>query len=412
MLQEVTMRYFLKTVYEVKRGKNSLEKAIADVREILKENNLEEERQLFNILTENQSKSESNAPWNKIVKKYPNFQEYVGSLTHRSRYISNFPYCKDGTLHFYEDSLNNSEIEDIFSQYGSADAMLVLDNINFFGDSDFTPYWDGSIFRFSPEEYRPSEDVEVFHSFFIDNPFPQYCSNSIRIYSLNWLKTHEIAVVIEIRNHIEIEKAYEFLAKCEEKFGKPRKQYMPSCFSYDDLEEYQLKIKTSNSLVRQWIDDVKIKSLDMDSTGIKLQSVATQKKHFLSKYGYKRFPIKPWDDYGYSYHHEKQNFYEHFTICKQFQNFEFSLRGSNFCVDLWVEAMSHTDLTMMENLEEKEKAYIYFQKISFMIENFREEIVPKIVEIYGTSDDLFVLNSIPYCAGACTEFSDDTLWKP
>lgn len=152
-----------------------------------------------------------------------------------AREISNFPVFENGTLIFCDDSFNHIEIEDIFCKYASYSGVLIWDKIHFFCDCDDTLYCDRSVILDDKEHYYQGD--RCFGGArvdFTDNPFPQYSSNSVRFCSEWGSSTHEIVVVTEVRSKQELEKVYTMLEDFEQKFGKPRKQYMWSGFSYDD----------------------------------------------------------------------------------------------------------------------------------------------------------------------------------
>lgn len=406
------MRYFLKTVYERKRGKKALESAIEDVRSILESKNLKEERQLFHLKGVNESKKESYAPWNKMIKKYPHLEKYVYPYTtngeeHNSfRITSNLPYFANGTLTFCNDPFDLKELEDIVCKYASYSGVLILDNIDYFGNCDFTPYCDGSAILEDTENYRLDDRTSGGARVdFVDNPFPQYVSNSVR-FSSEFSISHEITVFMEIRNKEEQEKADVLLEIFEEKFGKPRKKYMSNGFSYDDLEEYIDKYKTSQEFLNQWVEDIhlKISELVVDESKKKMPSIATQKKNFLKKYGFERFPIKPWDDWGHTRSTE-QNFYEYISFNEKMDGFGIYILGANFSRSFGISAIISNDIMIDD---EKLNAYIYCQRMGFALDQFRAEVLPKFEEIYGASHELFVLNSAPAHLGGYERFGETT----
>lgn len=96
----------------------------------------------------------------------------------------------------------------------------------------------------------------------------------------------------------------------------------------------------------------------------KLPSVNTQKSRLLKTYGFERFSIKPWADYGY-YRKTQYNYYQYIVLYKDYKYFDFELIGDDFLRQLRVSVAIPEDIS-----DEKEKMAVYCQYISIFLDQF------------------------------------------
>ncbi len=375
------MRLFLQTVYERKKSRGGMKKLIDEVRNILERKNLKEDKVLFEINSVSDAKTIPMSPRGKIAKKYPHLEKYIYPYEQQSvaAIISNLPsYNKEKIIYTEEKDIKS--MEEIFCNYATFGSILVLDNIKWLDSSNLTPFID---FSNVEEEKGDFLTPDTSQSFQVDIGFRSYCSNSI-IFSQRFdVSTYEISINVEITSEDDHLKANELLKEFEEIFGKPRKQFMKPSIPYEDIEMIEEKYKEMKVFLDGWLENIRGELYSPITIEGKLPTSNTIIKKFLKDVGYERFPVKSWDDYSWHKRH-KENYYT--TI--EFNGARYEILGENFYY------MFEFALPNQENIKEENETYKYIcEKTKYFSEEFEKDVIPKLVQVFGKSQDIFKTNS-------------------
>lgn len=442
------MRFFFNVLYNFDKSGSGMGTTLPVVRKILQENNWNEERILFHFKDINDAVEEKYTVHSKLMRKFPELASYWNSdyayykathgrpsfvsgnlpqgkpvQPHQYSHFTNFPGWKDGKVQYLKEdaAITGERMEEICAKiprpYSFYEAVVVFDGIDWFGDCDLSPAIEWSMVRKEQEAGNwPCEPG-------IDEAFPEYQSNSIRLakrFDVGW----ELAIQIELTEERGMDAAAEVAARFAEQLGTPVKQYVRARESWEESGAWQGKKNEMQEFLDRWTERTRdalmhLYRMEKEKTDVPQKPVSrkTMQKHFLDRNGLRRHELRRWDDYGwyqilphhYYYHLElmvNQKTQEHGryilghrdvnipvnavrsypvdNLYKPINGMSVHCYGCNF--DLICNVLVE-DFVSDAGDPAGEIAFLLFEEF---LHRFEAEAVPELARIYGDTPETFV----------------------
>lgn len=299
------------------------------VRKILRENNWSQERILFYFKDINDATEEKYTVHSKMLRKFPEMAPYWNSdyayyqarnsraafcygnslqssfaQPHQHSHFTNFPGWKDGRVRYLPEdaAITGERMEEICAKipkpYSFYEAIVILNGVNWSGAQEMPPAIEWS--RVNEEQEAGNWPCEPN----IDEAFPEYQSNSIRLAKRFDLGA-ELDIQMELTDTWGMDKASEIIAVFAKKFGTPVKQYVRARGSRGEGGGWQEKKEEMQRFFDSWTEaagnalSLLYRAEKEKTRPHKSVSRKTMQKRFLEKNGLRRHELRRWDDYGW-----------------------------------------------------------------------------------------------------------------
>lgn len=441
------MRFFLNVIYEFEKSQSAFGTTLSDARKILRENSWSQERILFHFKDINDAAEEKSTVHSKLIRKFPQMEPYwnsdyehykarngavficgnpprnVAVKPHQHSHFTNFPGWKDGRIVYMPDDdaitgeLMEAICEKIPRPYSFYQAVVVLDGVDWFGDCDLFPAIEWSVAE--EEQEAGNWSVEPM----IDEAFPEYQSNSIRLAKMFDMGL-ELDLQIELTEARGMDEASKIIAIFTEQFGMPTKQYVRARGSWEERGAWQRRKKEMQQFFDRWQKETREtlsllyeKEKEAFKASKKSVSRKTMQKHFLEENCLCRHKLRRWDDYGW-YKVLPHHYYYHIELMVKQKPLEGrSSSQNNRCVNLPDSATQQyphrngylptngmsmhcygcnfdlicnvvvEDFGSEEGDPAGEIAFLIFDEF---LRRFEEQAVPELAKIYGDTPETFV----------------------
>lgn len=410
------MRLFLNAIFDLGKLKIPFSQVLPLVRRILSEHNWSTERILFHLEDINDASQESQTAHQKMAKAFPQLAPYWNSSfaarksqlinsraqPHQFSYFSNFPGRKEGNVVFAPEDTQVTDVlleavcAKIPKPYSFYGAVMVLDGIHWFPDTNVLPAMDWNIYGKTEEENWDPGDWPLGLDFSETIPF--YQCNGIVI-SKRFDMTPELDLRVELTESHDREEACRIVACFAEVLGMPGKQCVRAVHPWEEREEHHLRILQMQAFYDTWIRKVR-EDLQAEENSFLTQypretkgsaGRKTLQNRFLKANGFQRHALRRWDDRGW-YKRLAHHFWLHVTI-------EFHSGGRSqdtlgiVCYGCNFQLRSGIHMQAHPSLEENPSGLLTFHCFQLFLSRFEAEAVPELAKIFGDMPKAFYQDS-------------------
>lgn len=317
------MRMFFNAIYDLGKPKQQFSQILPAVRRIMEENRWSSLRLLFHFDDINDASKESQTTHQKMINTFPQMKPYWQSSfnwhmsrrssakesPHQFSFFSNFPGRANGRPVFApeDEALTEDLLEEICGKiprpYSLYSAVVILDGINWYGDSDLSPamHWDVCRNK-EDQDWLPGHwpgGLALFET------VPFYQCNGV-VFSKDFETSPELDIRIELTASHDINAARKIAQQFAAVFGPPTKQCVRAIHPWGEREAYRARIREMQEFYTVWINKLKMEIRGKQErlnpitfSTEKHLSRKTRQKQFLKVNGLDRHALRRWDDYGW-----------------------------------------------------------------------------------------------------------------
>ena len=409
------MRHFLNAYIEVNQKVPDI---LPMVYKIMEEHGWEEERRLFFLEDINDLEEENRTSHAMLRKAFPELTKYWHTLDSKWKwqgYFNNFPGYIDGKVVFMPEdkAVTRGFLADVASKIPRPctfyQASLVLDGIRWFEDCNTEPEMDWRATRHYPNgNINPGEMIIDY--FQDDTMF--YQSNCILLDKLFDMRP-ALIIRIELTKEHSREEALGIVKKFQAVFGTPDKTYTKiftiSVSPWEGQEQLQKCQEGMQKWYNRWCEKTmsqlreKVKNrLTVVQVEKKTTTIPTLQKRVVKALGLGRYEIRPWDDRGWGRRldHNFWLYVEIFAKPAEPGYYDYEIGISN-CLRIYCygDNFNLFDEIHMRDLVKAPwnvMAGIAFECYEEYLKQFEEDVVPKLAEVFGNTDNAFYQESYEF----------------